>query len=307
MTSPKAAGAVASPEPGARPRLKRIAAVVNPMAGSVGPGAADALARLVADYGYDLSLSSPAPHEIETALRSAIDAGPDLVLILAGDGTARLAAELSGPDGPLIAPLPGGTMNVLPRALYGTRPWPAALKLALDEGVERTVSGGRIGGKSFYVAAILGAPALWGHAREAVRARQFIEAGRRVSYALRRAFSGGLHYELRDRPNSKSEALVLICPMVRPAVAADPGALEAVALDVHDAREVFRLAFNGLFSDWRRDPSVTAEPSIGGVVRARRAIPCILDGETHRMPRRVEFEFVPRAFRALAPPPEAGS
>jgi diacylglycerol kinase family enzyme len=280
--------------------------VVNPAAGGVGRGAADALARLVADYGYELSLSSPAPHEIETALKSAIEAGPDLMLILAGDGTARLAAELSGPDGPLVAPLPGGTLNMLPHALYGTRPWPAALKLALDTGVERAVSGGRIGGKSFYVAAILGAPALWGHAREAVRARRFIEAGRQVSYALRRAFGGGLHYELQDRPSRKTEALVLICPLVSTAMEADQAALEAAAMDVHDAREAFRLAFNGLVSDWRRDPSVTVEPSVRGVARARRAIPCILDGETHRLSRRVAFEFVPRAFRTLAPPPEAG-
>ena len=82
MASSKPAGAVISPQSGARPRLKRIAAVVNPAAGSVGPGAADDLAKLVADYGYELSLSSPAPHEIETALKSAIATAPDLVLIL---------------------------------------------------------------------------------------------------------------------------------------------------------------------------------------------------------------------------------
>jgi diacylglycerol kinase family enzyme len=306
MTSLKAVGAVASPQSSARPRLKRIAAVVNPMAGGVGAGAADTLAKVVADYGYELALSSPAPHEIETALRSAIEADPDLVLVLAGDGTARLAAELSGPDGPLVAPLPGGTLNMLPHALYGTRPWPAALKVALDAGVERMVSGGRICGKSFYVAAILGAPALWGHAREAVRARRFVEAGRQVRYALGRAFGGGLHYELQDRPDRTAEALVLICPMVSTAMKADEAALEAAAMDVHDAREAFRLAFNGVVSDWRHDPSVTVEPCVRGVARARRAIPCILDGETHRLPRGVEFEFVPRAFRTLAPPPEPG-
>ena len=303
MTSSNAEGAIASPQSSARPSLKRIAAVVNPAAGSVGPGAADDLAKLVAEYGYELSLASPAPHEIETALKSAIEAGPNLVLILAGDGTARLAAELSGPDGPLVAPLPGGTLNMLPHALYGTGPWQAALKALLETGVERTVSGGRINGKSFYVAAIVGAPALWGHAREAVRARHFIEAGRRVTYALRRAFGGGLHYEFDDRPSRKAEALVLITPLVSTAMAADAAALEAAAMDVHDAREAFRLAFNGLVSDWRRDPSVTVEPCVKGVARARRAIPCILDGETHRLPRRADFEFLPRAFRALAPPP----
>jgi diacylglycerol kinase family enzyme len=49
-----------------------------------------------------------------------IDSAPDAVLVLAGDGTARAAAEMAGPDGPLIAPLPGGTMNMLPRASMAT-------------------------------------------------------------------------------------------------------------------------------------------------------------------------------------------
>jgi diacylglycerol kinase family enzyme len=302
MTPSRASAGVASSRSGVRPRLRRIAAVVNAAAGGVGPGAADQLAALVADYGYEFSLSSPAPNEIESAIRSAIGTGPDLVLILAGDGTARLAAELSGPDGPLVAPLPGGTLNMLPHALYGVQPWPEALQAALDTGVERTVCGGRVGGRTFYVAAILGAPALWGHAREAVRARDFIAAGRRVSFALRRAFSGGLHYELDGRPSRKAEALVLISPVVSTAMRQDEPALEAAALDVHGAREVFRLAFNGLVSDWRSDPAVTDEPCNHGWARARRAIPSILDGETQRLPRTVEFEFLPRAFRALAPP-----
>jgi hypothetical protein len=38
------------------------------------------------------------------------------------------------PDGPLVAPLPGGTMNMLPRALYGTADWKVALRRALEEG-----------------------------------------------------------------------------------------------------------------------------------------------------------------------------
>ena len=51
------------------------------------------------------------------AVRAAVDAAPDLLIVLAGDGTARLAAELCGLDGPLVAPMAGGTLNMLPHAL----------------------------------------------------------------------------------------------------------------------------------------------------------------------------------------------
>mgnify|MGYP002133071793 CR=1 FL=1 len=85
--------------------------------------------------------------------------------VIAGDGTARAGAEMAGPKGPLVAPLPGGTMNMLPNALYGGRDWKTAMADILSDGVERNISGGEIDGRAFYVAAILGSPALWAEAR----------------------------------------------------------------------------------------------------------------------------------------------
>jgi diacylglycerol kinase family enzyme len=298
--------AASAPVAGVRPGLRRIAAVLNPAAGGVGPGAAATLSRLVAEHGFELTLAVPAPNEIEAAIRAAVDAAPDLVIILAGDGTARLAAELSGPDGPLVAPLAGGTLNMLPHALYGVRPWPAALAAALERGVEQTVCGGRVAGRAFYVAAILGAPALWGSAREAIRAGRFGKASRRVRYALARAFTGGLHYTLDATSSRSTEALVLITPTVSTAPQAE-ATLEAASVDVRAADQAFRLAFNGLVGDWRRDPRVTVESCSRGRARARRPIPCILDGEAQHVGREVEFAFEPRAFRTLAPALDAGA
>jgi diacylglycerol kinase family enzyme len=286
----------------ARPRLRRIEAVVNAASGGVGAGAGAAVAAQVAEHGIDLHISNPAPDEVEAAVRAAVDAAPDLVLILAGDGTARLAAELCGPDGPLVAPLPGGTLNMLPHALYGNQPWQAALAATLERGEVRTVSGGRIDGHAFYVAAILGAPALWGHAREAARAGNLQGTWRHARYALRRAFSGEVHYSLDGGADREAEALVLICPAISTALEAET-ALEAAALGMRGAQDVFRLAFNGLVGDWRHDPAVAVAPCMRGQAEARRSIPCILDGEMQRLPHRVAFEFLPRAFRALVAPP----
>lgn len=290
---------LAPPSPGARPSLRRIEAVVNAASGSVGAGAAEALSAIVAEHGYALNLAAPAPDEIGAAVKAAVDAAPDLVLILAGDGTARLAAELSGRDGPLIAPLPGGTMNMLPHALYGHVSWQAALTAALTTGQARDVCGGRVGEHTFYVAAILGAPALWGHAREAVRAGDLPAAWRRASYALRRAFTGEVRYRLDAKTTGEAEALVLLSPMVAK-TAEREDALQVAALGVKSAQDAFRLALTGLVRDWRDDPGVTVGESLRGRVWAQRAIPCILDGETQRLARQVEFEFIPRAFRALA-------
>src|SRR4051812_8412121 len=99
-------------------QIQTVQAVVNPLSGSVGAGAAEMLHRIAASFGLEPTVTELEPGKLAQQVQEAVAAKPDLLIVLAGDGTARLAAELCGPDGPLVAPLPGGTMNMLPKALY---------------------------------------------------------------------------------------------------------------------------------------------------------------------------------------------
>jgi diacylglycerol kinase family enzyme len=177
-------------------RLRRIEVVANVASGSVGADAPEELERIFAEAGLAAHICAPAAEDLSSCLKAAVDAGPDLLVILAGDGTARAAAELCGPTGPMLAPLPGGTMNMLPHAVYGFRPWQEALSLALGQGYERTLGGGEVEGHRFLVAAILGSPALWAPAREAARFGDVKLAWLRARRAFSRAFSGRLRYML---------------------------------------------------------------------------------------------------------------
>lgn len=291
-----------------RPRIGRIEAVVNEAGGGVRAGAAAELESIIASCGIAAHVVSVGPRDIEAAVRAAVDAAPDLVVTLAGDGTARLAAQLCGQDGPLLAPLAGGTMNLLPYALYGRRHWRDALAGALRDGIARQVPGGEVGGHPFYVAAILGSPALWAPAREAVRHGRLMLAALRARRALSRAFSGRLRFELDGAPAAKAEALALLSPLISDAGAAEgAAALEAVALDPRHAADVLRLGALALVGAWRSDPAVSALFCRSGRAYARRRIPCILDGEMRYLAVVVEISFQPRAFRALAPAAVSGS
>lgn len=287
-------------QPGCAPRLRRVEAVVNPAAGGVAPRSAEALQALLDEFDFESHLQAPEPDGIEQALQAAIQAKPDLVVVLAGDGTANRAAELCGPDGPLLAPLPGGTMNMLPHALYGARDWRTALSDALATGVERTVSGGQLGDKKFHCAAILGSPALWAPAREAARHGDLRQAFSKAVFALEQAFSTRLRFEVNGGSRHKAVALSLICPLISTATDHDR-ALEAAVLDMHDATEVFRLALHNALGDWRRDPGVTVQDCKRGRVWAHQPIPCLIDGELHTMGRSVDIRFRPKSFRALVP------
>src|SRR5690606_7752323 len=147
-------------------------------------------------------------------LREAIARKPDLLVVIAGDGTARAAAELCAQGGPMLAPLPGGTMNMLPYAIYGRRPWQDALADILQAGEERPLGGGQASGRIFLVAAILGAPALWAPAREAAREGKLGLALDRARRAWSRAFSSRLRVQLDSGPRRKAEAATFLCPLI---------------------------------------------------------------------------------------------
>ena len=284
--------------------LDRVTILVNPMSGSVGPGAAAEVEAILAEYDCTATVTTLDGARMAEQIGEALASRPDALFVLAGDGTARSVAARAGPKGPLVAPLPGGTMNMLPKALYGTADWRQALRLALEEGAPQAVAGGEVEGEAFYCAAILGSPALWAPAREAMRSGKLKLAWMYGRRALSRAFSGHLRFSLDVGPKRRAEALVLISPMISKAMD-EPVGLEAAAMTTSDAAQAFALAARALFDDWRHDPNVTTRPARWITVSARSKIPAVIDGEPMLLGRDASVAFLPRAFMALAPRPAA--
>ena len=81
----------------------------------------------------------------------------------------------------------------------------------------------------------------------------------------------------------------------------DDPSLEAAAIEPMAAAALFRLAFHAMFDDWRNDPAISLARVTAIEVKGHGRVPVILDGESVRMGRTVRVEFVPLAFRALAP------
>jgi diacylglycerol kinase family enzyme len=160
------------------------------------------------------------------------------------------------------------------------------------------------------VAAVLGNPALWAPAREALRVRRFWLAVDRALYAWRRCFRRKLRFSLDGAPHAEAEALALLCPLISRGLPDDAGALEAAAIDPRSWADVLRLGLAALLrpligpalaGDWRSDPAVVVGRCREGRAYARRHIHAILDGEPLRLPRTAHIRFRPVAFRALAP------
>jgi diacylglycerol kinase family enzyme len=281
--------------------IRKVEVIANPLSGSVGPHACEEAAAMLEAYDLDVNLQRCESGKLEEIIGRALAARPDLIIVIAGDGTARAVAEAAGPDGPLVAPLPGGTMNMLPFAIYGHTTWAEALEAILTDGVEKHISGGTVEKYSFYVAAILGSPALWARAREAARHGKLWLAIQRARRAAQRAFTGRLRFTLDGAARQKSEALTFMCPLVSKAVDNDTMGLEAAALDPTGAVDVFRLAVAAAAGQWRRDPSVNVTVVRQAYAWAGGPIPAILDGESVQLGRTAVVRFRPNAFRALVP------
>ena len=284
--------------------MKRVTILVNPLSGGVGPQAAAEAEAILSVYDFEATVTTLEGPRIADQIGEALAAKPDVLFVLAGDGTARSVAARAGAKGPLIAPQPGGTMNMLPKALYGTADWKLALRLALEDGAPQVVSGGEVEGEAFYCAAILGAPALWAPAREAMRTGKLKLAWLYGRRALKRAFSGHIRFSLDSGARRRAEALVLISPMISK-VMDEPVGLEAAAMTPSDAAQAFALAARAVFDDWRHDPNVMTQPARRITVSARSKIPAVIDGEPMLLGRNATVVFLPRAFMALAPLPPA--
>ncbi|MHB8530498.1 MAG: diacylglycerol/lipid kinase family protein [Caulobacteraceae bacterium] len=282
-------------------------AVLNTASGSCKPDSPDEAKAIFEAAGLShAQVIAAAPPEITEALQLAV-ANADVLVVLGGDGTIRSAAARCGGAPTFLIPLPGGTMNMLPKALYGARTWQEALAHTLAAPVVHEVSGGVAEGQAFFVAALLGAPTLWADAREAVRLGKFVEAVKKAITAARRSLSDPLEYAFGGTVLGTAEAVAVVCPLISKVMAEDEPSLEAAALDPETAAEALRLGFHALFDDWRADPSVRRAKVKSLEAWGHGNVPVMLDGEKFRMGRRVAVHFVPLAFRALAPAPEASA
>jgi diacylglycerol kinase family enzyme len=286
-------------------RTKRVAAVLNLSSGSADGTSADKMRAIFDAAGLaHATLRAVTAEAIDAALDEALEEtgdGDGVLVVLGGDGTIMTAAAKCGQCGVLLIPLPGGTMNMLPRALYGPHGWEQVLADTLADPEVRTVSGGKAGEHAFYCVAILGTPTLWADVREALRRLDLAGAAKRSVTALRRHGRNMLDYDFGGAATGSAEAVAVLCPLVSRRLAEDARTLEAVALAPATAAEVVRLALRAMLDDWRNDPSVERAKARSVTVTGHGRVPVILDGESVRMGRTVTISFQPVAFRALAP------
>lgn len=275
---------------------RRALILFNEKAGSVHPGDRDKLIAAAREAGVEeYALVGP---EMMSARLFKFAKDVDVIIVLGGDGTARNVAELAPANAPPLMLLPGGTLNVLPRALYGERAWPEALKDALEQGVVKRLPTGKANGEPFFVAAIFGAPTLLARAREAVREGQLWRALKRFNHFTKRAFAHHVRAKAGNQPVQKVAAVGVLCPAFSGEV--EGKELEWVTLDASRLLDLARVSLRAVSNGWRDDPQIEIGQCKTGDIWSPGLIPATLDGEPKTFTASIKITYNPNGPRVIA-------
>jgi diacylglycerol kinase family enzyme len=173
----------------------KVGAIINTSSGRCDPESEQKIFSILTRGGIvEPKVWCGEAKEMERSFAEAAGQELEVLIVLGGDGTIRTAAEACAKEGSYLIPLRGGTMNMLPRALYGDVTWEDALKNTLTAPSLKVLSGGRIAGKQFLIAAIVGAPALLAEPRESMREGNIVDAIEKGSVAFRKMFETKIQY-----------------------------------------------------------------------------------------------------------------
>jgi diacylglycerol kinase family enzyme len=278
----------------------KVGGIINTSSGGCDSDSEATMLETLKSAGIvDAKLWCAGADEMERSFAEAAKEKLGVLIVLGGDGTIRRAAEVCAREGLYFIPLPGGTMNMLPRALYGDVSWEDALKSTLVAPSVKALSAGRVADKLFFVAAILGAPSLWVEPRESIREGDIIRAIEKGSVAFQEMFETKVQYLISGEVKGEAEAVAFICPLISEEMSDSEQALEAAVIDVESAGEVIGLATAAAFGEWRDNRNVLLSKTKRVAVRSRKEIPAILDGERINLGRSAQIDFVSKAVNVI--------
>lgn len=245
--------------------------ITNPNSGSTSREKCDAIEALFIQHGLTLGGRTLFPDNSLPEPEALDAAGVDTVVLFAGDGTINTTlCKLANWDGAFLI-LPGGTMNLLAKALHAELDPAKIIESALKSNQRVALPYVEAGSHRAFVGLILGPAGHWVNAREAVRKGRFDRVVPAIRLAWRRTFGNGVRVSgaagLRDRYQA-----VLISPA--------PGkGLDVAAIEARDWGSIAELGWDWLTGDWVAARAVTKTQADQLRVQGKRGVHALFDGE----------------------------
>ncbi|WP_051279583.1 diacylglycerol/lipid kinase family protein [Hellea balneolensis] len=242
------------------------------------------------------------PSELTAALTTVETDGTDLLVIYGGDGTCKAGAVTARKLGIPLIPLPGGTMNMLPRAVFGLTDWHKALELALSCDKPRWQAAGLINENIFFCGAILGDPITMAEARESLREGHVVEAVKHIPEIIS-AISDGEEFEFKADGKiaaKHANGLQIYCPyMTEGANVAD--AFEIASVPQLSISNLVEIGGRAIAQNWRESPHIKTALVSNVEITGQGAFDILLDGERETISCPLSISLKPEGVLVLAP------
>ncbi|MCW3837053.1 diacylglycerol/lipid kinase family protein [Sphingomonas canadensis] len=252
--------------------MRKLWFITNPGSGSTNAAKCAALEAVFGERGLELAGRTDFPEQPVPDAVALDAAGVDTVVLFAGDGTINAALRALAAWGGAFLILPGGTMNLLAKALHDTLDPEAIIHAAHGAGARRVALPFIAAGEHrAFVGLILGPAAAWARAREAVRKGRIA----RLARAIRAAWSATFHrrgIRVRGAPGlARRYQAVFVFP--------GAGGMDVAAVDARDWGTIAQLGWEWLTGDWIAARAVTQVHARELRVRGNRRALALFDGE----------------------------
>jgi diacylglycerol kinase family enzyme len=193
----------------------------------------------------------------------------DLLLVWTGDGTINAAAVKAARWDGAILPLPGGTLNLLSKALHGDRPAPDILADVLaGRGRRRPIPTVRSDSDEAFITVVAGPATRWAEVRETMRQDGIIEASRAAPEALETMLGAP---GVRVAGHEKAYPAVILTPT--------EAGLRADGILTEGSIDVLRHGLAWLGGDFRDGPSEAVATAEAIILESDAPISLEYDGE----------------------------
>ncbi|WP_428678928.1 diacylglycerol kinase family protein [Sphingopyxis sp.] len=259
--------------------FSRPALLCNNRSGSHDPAIEAAIADACKAAGAPLVATFALPDQDIPDGAALRNHGVDLLLVWTGDGTINAAAVKAAGWNGAILPLPGGTLNLLSKALHGDRPAPDILADALaGKARQRPIPTVRSDGGEAFITVVAGPATRWAEVRETMRQDGIIEASRAAPEALEAMLNAP---GVRVAGHGKSYPAVILTPT-------ETG-LRADGILTEGSIDVLRHGLAWLGGDFREGPSESLATAETIILESDAEISLEYDGELAEMSSPARF------------------
>ena len=270
--------------------LHRPALICNTQSGSHDEAVREQIADICRTHGAPLVATFALPDGDIPDAATLKQQDVDLLLVWTGDGTINAAAtRAAGWDGAILA-LPGGTLNLLSKALHGDRPVAEILTDTLQGKSRRTPIPTVVSDAGTAFITIVAGPATrWAEVRETMRQDGLIEASRAAPDALDEMMNAP---GVRIGADGKAYPAVILTPTA--------GGIRADGILTEGTGDVLRHGLAWLGGDFRDGPSEPIATGVTVVLESDKPISLEFDGELEAVASPAKFSLGTSAVDFIA-------